>query len=128
MLSALAGRCWPVVAQHGDFAPWNVLQDSGGNLCALDWEYGSLQGCPHLDHAFYILQTAALIHRWPPERAGDYAVERLARTPWPALEPAEALAVVRLAALDSYWKAVEDGYSSAAPLQAWRRRVWAGET
>ncbi len=128
MLSALAGRSWPVVVQHGDFAPWNVLQDSGGALRALDWEYGSLQGFPHLDLAFYIIQTAALMHRWPPERARDYAVERLTRAPWPALEPAEALAVVRLAALDSYRKAVEDGHSSVVPLQAWRRRVWAGQT
>ncbi len=128
MLSALAGRCWPVVAQHGDFAPWNVLQDSGGDLRALDWEYGSLPGFPHLDLAHYIIQTAALIYRWPPERARDYAVERLTRAPWPALEPAEALAVVRLAALDTYWKQMEDGQKSGAPLQAWRRRVWAGET
>lgn len=128
MLSALAGRSWPVVAQHGDFVPWNIMQDSGGDLRALDWEYGSLQGFPLLDLAFYILQVAALMHRWPPERARAYAVERLTRAPWPDLKPAEALAIVRLAALDAYRKAMEDGQRSDAPLQAWRRRVWAGET
>jgi len=128
MLAALAGPSWPVVVQHGDVAPWNIMQDSGGDVRALDWEYGSLPGFPHLDLAFYILQTAALMHRWPPEKARDYAVARLTRAPWPALEPAEALAVVRLAALDTYWKQMEDGQRRGAPLQAWRRRVWAGET
>lgn len=128
ILAALEGQGWPVVIQHGDFAPWNILQDSGQGLRALDWEYGSLQGFPYLDFAFYILQVAMLIHRWPPERARDYAVEQLTRTPWPALNQPEAFAIVQLAALDAYGKAVEDGHSDSAHSQMWRRQLWLQES
>jgi aminoglycoside phosphotransferase (APT) family kinase protein len=29
---------FPIVWQHRDFTPWNVLRNSGGHLSVLDWE------------------------------------------------------------------------------------------
>lgn len=56
-LEALSASDWPVVIQHGDLAPWNVLRGPEGALGAVDWECGSLESMPHLDLAHYILQS-----------------------------------------------------------------------
>lgn len=125
-LRTLAEREWPVVIQHGDFAPWNLLRGTGGALRAIDWEYGALEGFPYLDLAFYILQTSALIYRRAPLDAARYAVEHLSGQPDLALSRSEALALTRLAAYDAYLKSAEDGHAPDTRLQAWRRSVWRG--
>lgn len=122
VLEPLASATWPEVVQHGDFAPWNVLQDGGGRLVAIDWEYGDLRGLPHLDAAYYHLQVAALMRRWAPDRAREHAVQHRD----PALTPGQADAIVRLAAVGAHFEATADGHSPDADLQAWRRAVWAG--
>lgn len=123
----LSGRDWPVTIQHGDFAPWNLLRRPDGALRAIDWEYGTLEGFPYLDLAYYILQTSALIYRRAPLEAARYATEYLFRPPTLALNKAEAWAVTRLAAYDAYQKALEDGQPSNTKLQAWRRTIWENE-
>lgn len=122
-LEPLTGRTWPAVFHHGDFAPWNVLHTSGGKLAAIDWEYGSAQGFPHLDAAYYLLQVAALMRRWPARRARAYAARHLSAD----LGHAQADALVRLAAFVAYHEALSDGHESVAPLQMWRRTVWEAE-
>lgn len=119
-LEPLASESWPVVFQHGDFAPWNVLRRADGTLTAIDWEYGSVEGFPHLDAAYYLLQVAALMRRWPPERARAYAARHLGAS----LAAAQADALVRLAAFAAHQEALADGHDPSAPLQAWRRAVW----
>lgn len=119
----LAGRSWPVVVQHGDFVPWNLLRTPDGRLGTIDWEHGTPEGFPHLDLAHYILQVLALIYRWPPSRAVRYATEQMARQSSLALNGAEAQAVTRLAAYDAYWKYLEEGHPETG-LQAWRRAIW----
>ena len=123
-LESLAGRSWPVAVCHGDFAPWNIRRKRDGALCAIDWEYGRLDGFPHVDMAYFVLQTAALIHRWKPPQAAAYAAAFLSNHRWAALRPAEATAIVRLAAYDVYMNSMDDGQSGDAPLQLWRRAVW----
>jgi hypothetical protein len=124
-LETLAGREWPVVIQHGDFAPWNLLRQPGsGTVGAIDWEYGTPEGLPHLDLAYYILQTSALIYRQDPLEASRYSAEHLVRQPALDLTGAEAQALTRLAAYDAYLKSSEDGQPASAGLQTWRRRVW----
>ena len=120
----LAGREWPVAIQHGDFAPWNLLRRADGVVGAIDWEYGTPEGFPHVDLAYYILQTSALIYRRDPLPAARYAADCLDRMPALGLDSAEALALTRLAAYDAYLKGCEDGQPVSTPLQAWRRKIW----
>ena len=125
----LAARSWPVVVQHGDFAPWNLLRWPAGPVGAIDWEYGTLEGFPHLDLAYYILQVAALIQRRTPPRAMDYATSFLMRQPQLALSAEEARVLIYLSAYDAYLKSRQDGQPDDTKLQAWRRRIWElGET
>lgn len=125
-LEPLAGRSWPLAVCHGDFAPWNIRRNRDGALSAIDWEYGCVDGFPYVDAAYFVLQTAALIHRWKPRKAASYAAAFLSNHPWPALRPAEAASIVRLAACDAYLKSMDDGESPDAPLQRWRGAVWEG--
>ena len=126
-LGTLVGREWPVAVQHGDFAPWNLLRRSDGVFGAIDWEYATLDGFPHLDLAYYILQTSALIYRQNPLPAARYAAEHLTRLRAPTLNRAESQALVHLAAYDAYVKGREDGQPESTDLQSWRRRVWQEE-
>lgn len=121
-LSALSGRGWPVVIQHGDLAPWNLLVSSSGSAAAIDWEFGELDGFPHLDHAYYLLQVAALIRNWPPEAAAGHCVQHLVETV--GLTAPEARSLTRLAAFDAMSKAAADGIPAGNKLQAYRRAIW----
>lgn len=122
----LADTSWSVVAQHGDFAPWNLIRKPNGTVGAIDWEYGTLESLPYLDIAHYVLQTSALIHRWPPSKAASQAVGYLARRSAPArtLSWEEASAFVRISAYDTYLKALGDGHEPDEQIQIWRRAVW----
>ena len=123
----LAGKRWPVVVQHGDFAPWNLVRKPDGTLGAIDWEYGALEGFPYLDLAYYVLQVLALVHRQAPSRAAEYAAGYLSRQPRLALSGPEAQVLTRLAAYDAYLKSRADGQPDDTKLQAWRRAVWTSE-
>jgi hypothetical protein len=124
---ALNGHEWAVARQHGDLAPWNVLQDGAGRLTAVDWENGCVEGFPGLDLAHYILQVAALIYRWTPERARAYAIPYLLDCGY-GESAAQASAVVALAALYAYRTALMEGHCRHDPLQTWRRSLWTGGT
>jgi hypothetical protein len=121
---ALADRHWPVVVQHGDFTPWNLRQSPGGAIKAFDWEYGTLEGFPYLDFAYYALQTSFLIYRLTPAKAAKRAVRYLTNEPRFALSRTEALALVRLAAYDAYHRFSEDGVGLDRTEQPFRRAVW----
>lgn len=125
---ALASRRWPVVIQHGDFVPWNLIHRPGGNIGAYDWEHGTLEGFPYLDLAYYILQTSALVYRWAPAKAARYAAAYLTREARYALDSTEAQALTRLAAYDAYQKTLEDGQPAGTDLQTWRRAIWEDAT
>lgn len=120
----LASSSWPIVVQHGDFAPWNLLWRPDGTVGAIDWEYGVPEGFPHLDLAYYILQVSALIQRRTPSKAVEYATTYLARQTRLALSSKEAHGLVHLAAYDAYLRSRDDGQSDDTRLQTWRRAVW----
>lgn len=48
----------PLVPEQRDFAPWNVLIDSGGELAVLDWESAELEGLPALDLLYFLTYLA----------------------------------------------------------------------
>jgi hypothetical protein len=125
-LEPLAGRNWPVVIQHGDFAPWNLLRGPDGTVRAVDWEYGTLEGFPYLDLAHFILQTSALIYRRAPLQAARYAARYLSGRLDLGLSSAEAQALTCLAAYDAYRNSSEEGRKPDAGLQPWRRAIWEG--
>lgn len=79
-LTPLANRKWPVVFQHGDFAPWNILRMSDGSIRAIDWEYGTAEGFPFIDLTFFMLQVARLIYRLSPTQATSHAIKLLSMT------------------------------------------------
>ena len=120
----LSAKTWPVVIQHGDFAPWNLLLRPDGTLAAIDWEYGTLEGFPYLDLAYYILQVSALIHRYAPPQGLARSVTYLTRQSRSSLSDEEAEVVTRLAAYDAYLKSRADGQLDTDNLQAWRRGIW----
>ncbi|HNP27955.1 MAG TPA: hypothetical protein PKK23_02845 [Nitrospirales bacterium] len=124
-LDVLSRRKWSIVFSHGDSAPWNIFNLANGNVQAIDWEYGTCQGFPQIDIVQYILQVAALIYRWSPQQARNYAVNFLCRSNSP-LRRVEAQSVVCFAAYHGYMQALEDGQSPDASLQIWRRAVWEG--
>lgn len=125
IIGPLTGRDWANAIRHGDFAPWN-LRRRGEKIVAFDWEYGSLVGFPYLDLAFYFLQTAALVARLNPEKALDDAVDYLSRGPLISLGAAGCRSIVRLAALEAFLLARQDGHADESPLQTWRRPLLEG--
>ena len=123
-LGALGGKDWPVVVQHGDFVPWNLLRRPDGSLGAIDWEFGTLRGFPHLDLAYYTLQVAALIYRWTPSKAAEYTIRYLTSHARFDLESAEARALTRFAAYGVYQRFREEGKPSHQIPRTWWRAVW----
>ena len=123
-LEALKNRDWPIALQHGDLLPSNLLLTPGGNICAIDWEYGYLKGFPYMDLTCYILEVSAFYYHWSPLQAMQYIVEFLCRPGWPNLTSPEAEAIVRLTAWQSYQQFLKDGHSSAGPFQPWLKSVW----
>ena len=48
----------PVVCEHRDFSPWNVLMTDGGELLVLDWESSEFQGLPAMDLIYFLTYLA----------------------------------------------------------------------
>lgn len=119
ILEPLRMQKWPVVIQHGDFTPWNVLrrQDS---LCAIDWEEGTVDGFPHFDLIYCILQTAFLIHRVSPDSAVRYVLSVLSSA---GLSGRLALSLTKLAALDARLRFELRKGDKAALLQQFRLSI-----
>lgn len=58
-------RLRPVV-RHGDFARWNLLRTTDGQLTVLDWEWGHPSGMPGIDLVHLFAQDARLVERLAP--------------------------------------------------------------
>jgi hypothetical protein len=125
-LELLAHRDWPAAIQHGDFAPWNVMESAERKLTAIDWEYGTLSGFPALDLAHYVLQVTGLIRRWRPPQAREYAIGQLMQDDHLQLTRTEAAALVCMAAHQAYETTAIEGHAPTDWAQVWRRGVWEG--
>jgi hypothetical protein len=122
LLDPLRSRLWPVVIQHGDFTPWNVVcrADGSGALTAIDWEEGTTEGFPYFDLVYFILQTGILIHRYDPQTVAHYAVGMLEQN---NLTEQQAWALVRLTALDAVVRFASRTGDKAKQLQDARMAI-----
>ena len=68
----------PVIC-HGDFARWNLLKQTNGELMVLDWEWGHEQGMPGIDLVHYFLQDARLVSRMSARSAIESTIRDLSR-------------------------------------------------
>jgi hypothetical protein len=48
----------PLVCEHRDFSPWNVLMRPSGDLAVLDWESAEPEGLPLLDLVYFLTYLA----------------------------------------------------------------------
>lgn len=65
--------------RHGDFAPWNVLRETGGQLKVIDWEMAEPKnGVPGWDLAHLLLQEALLVKKLDHVTALDWVLAQLA--------------------------------------------------
>jgi hypothetical protein len=53
----------PLVCEHRDFSPWNVLLAPSGELGVLDWEGAELRGLPALDLIYFLTYWAFFLDR-----------------------------------------------------------------
>jgi len=64
----LVGR-FAITRTHGDFAPWNILKQRGGDLTLIDWEFSEPDGVAGVDLVHYLLVTKQLLGRQDPRTA-----------------------------------------------------------
>ncbi len=118
ILFPLRKRAWPLVIQHGDFAPWNIFRLQDGLLCSIDWEEGCVDGFPFFDLIHFIGQTAYLCQKWSPERTLGYLYETLR----PMLG-SSAPSIIKLGLLSSY-VSLQQTVGDDHPIQKWRMNMW----
>lgn len=139
LLEPLRTQKWPVVIQHGDFAPWNVLRtavmngqkstispeisrskksEDGGLLFAIDWEEGTAEGFPHFDLIHYVSQTAALVEKWTPEQCARYMMQS-----FPDLDESTRRAVIKLGLVAS-WLMLRRSLDGHHWILDWKQKAW----
>jgi aminoglycoside phosphotransferase (APT) family kinase protein len=69
-------RDLPVVCEHRDCSPWNVLHDDCGDLAVVDWESSEPRGLPALDLVYFLTYAALVVEG----AFDDGAAETYART------------------------------------------------
>ena len=136
ILAPLRTQKWPVVIQHGDFAPWNVLRtlaDRGqrtevgrslvgghpsSGLCAIDWEEGCLDGFSYFDLIHYVSQTAALVEKSSPDKCTRYLLDYLAELSAPVRK-----SVIKLGLLAS-WLILKRTLDGDHWILGWKADAW----
>lgn len=88
----------PIMPEHRDFSPWNILLDSQETLNVLDWESATLEGLPALDLIYFLTYLAFKLDDVPI----DTTSQRLRRAYRRTLDPATFTGSVRKACLDCY--------------------------
>lgn len=118
----LAHQVLPSVAVHGDFAPWNVRIEQG-TLHAFDWEYGVVDGLPHLDALHHEIQVGRLLDRWSNDRM-TAELRRLAARDL-GTGPDAGLAIARLYLADRALRMAEETGDSQEPDARRYIELWA---
>ena len=63
VLASMAGVELQSTVVHGDFAPWNILDDNG-TIGVIDWEFASLDGLPLLDRVYHDVAIFVLLKKY----------------------------------------------------------------
>jgi aminoglycoside phosphotransferase len=58
MANAINDYQMPLVMEHGDFSPPNILRDENGKIGVVDWELAEPQGLPSADLFFFLTYIA----------------------------------------------------------------------
>lgn len=89
----------PLVWEHRDFGPWNVVLEENGEPAAIDWEDAEPQGLPGLDLAYFLASAAFAIDGVP---GGAQRVERALESNRRLLDPGTELGRVATACVEEY--------------------------
>lgn len=122
-IASLSKRQWPIVYQHGDLAPWNLIYSSRKALVAVDWEHGAIEGFPYIDIIHYYLQVSLLIYRLSAKKAKQLVMRFLSHQ-LSSFAPYEIEALVNLGVFSTFKQAEQDGHLESSYYQIWRRAIW----
>jgi hypothetical protein len=78
----------PLVCEHRDFGPWNIVIGENGEPAAIDWEDAEPQGLPGLDLIYFLASAAFSIDGVP---SGPGRIERARDSHARLLDPGTAL-------------------------------------
>jgi hypothetical protein len=53
----------PLVCEHRDCSPWNVLYDDDGSVALVDWESSEPRGLPGLDLVYFLTYAALFVEQ-----------------------------------------------------------------
>ncbi|MFN8525924.1 MAG: phosphotransferase [Chloroflexota bacterium] len=102
----------PLVTEHRDFSPWNVLCDEDRNLVVLDWESAELHGLPLTDLLYFLAYLGFFLrggtHFEPPHMRGVYRA---------VMDPASATGAAVAECLNTYARSLGLGQADVAALR-----------
>lgn len=67
---------------HGDFAPWNLREDSNGNLVAIDWEWAHELNDKNYDLLYAIRRVGTLVEKIPEKDINQYISNTINNSKW----------------------------------------------
>lgn len=104
----------PLICEHRDFSPWNVLLAAPDKLAVLDWESAELQGLPGLDLIYFLTYLTFF-------RDGAMASQRFVESYRAMLQPETATGAVFQECMAYYARQLRLDPNS---LQRLRLLVW----
>ena len=85
----------PIVVEHRDVAPWNLVRRRDGSLAAVDWESAEIDGWPGIDLAYLLVYLAF-------DAAGARSPRRQTDVHRDLLDPHSSNGRIHAAAFDRY--------------------------
>jgi len=104
----------PLVCEHRDFSPWNIIRTPTDELAVLDWEGAELEGFPALDLLYFLAHLGFYLD-------GAYSSGRYRESYRASLDPSTFAGSVRAEALARYQRALGLDQALLAPLSVF---VW----
>jgi glycosyltransferase involved in cell wall biosynthesis len=100
----------PIVPEHRDCAPWNMIITATGEPALLDWESAELRGLPLLDLVYFLANAAFLLEGALETGATRATYARL-------LDPATQLGKIAADSISTYRSALGLSDAIVAPLR-----------